>query len=161
MRSALGVILLAIAAPAVAAPADRQVTIMAGTPISLETAVELTSNNVVMGSLVRFRVADDVRVDGVVVIAKGTEATGQVIDARERGAMGMSGKLTIRPLFLRAGQQIVRLSGSVDRKMGTSAGEVAQFAFNPMFFTGRNAVIPAGTLVAAEVEKAVTVTVTG
>jgi hypothetical protein len=147
--------------PAVAAAADRQVTIAAGTPISLETAVELTSNNVVMGSLVRFRVASDVQIDGVVVIAKGTEATGQVTDARERGAMGMSGKLSIRPLYLRAGRAIVRLKGSVNRNMGVSAGGAASMVFNPLFFTGRNAVIPAGTAVPAEVEKAVMVSVAG
>lgn len=160
MRIAFVVVPLLMAAPIIAA-ADRQVTIAAGTLIPLETAAELTSNNVVMGSLVRFRVAGDVRVDGVVVIAKGTEAIGQVTDARERGAMGMSGKLSIRPLYLRAGQAIVRLKGSANRNMGVSAGGAASIIFNPLFFTGRNAVIPAGTAVPAEVEKAVLVSVTG
>lgn len=152
-------ILFLIGAPVSAAPADRQMTIAAGTTIELETATELTSNNVVMGSLVRFRVAEDVRVDGVVVIPKGTDATGQVTDARQRGAIGMSGKLAIRPLYLRVGQAIVRLRGGTRTTMGTSEGEIASFVFNPLFFTGHNAVIPMGTCLPAAVEKATIVTV--
>lgn len=159
MRRLIAPLLTLLAVPAFGAPADRQLTLEAGTAVPLTTTADLSSNTVVKGSVIQFRVAADVVVDGTVVIAKDTDAVGQVIDARDRGMAGMSGKLSIRPLYLRVRGAVVRLTGAIDRNMGMSAGGAASIVLNPFFFTGHTARIPAGTAVPAQVEKTVTVTI--
>lgn len=123
-----------------------------GTAIPLTTAQHLSSKTNVKGDMVALKTAADVLVDGHVVIAKGTAATGQVSDAQAKGAMGMSGKLAIRPLYIRVGDDFVRLGGASSTRASVTAGAVVGLAVLTPGFTGRSAVIPEGTPVEAFVE---------
>jgi hypothetical protein len=128
-----------------------------GTPVPLVTTTPLSSKTNVKGDVVPLRTADDVIIDGVIAIPKGTDATGQVVDARAKGAMGMSGKLLIRPLYLHVGNTVVRLAGQAADSASVSAGAViGTVALGMAAFTGRSANIPAGTPLSAVVEKTVT-----
>ncbi|MBN8808313.1 MAG: hypothetical protein J0I47_08770 [Sphingomonas sp.] len=152
--------LLTMASLMASFPADaRQVAIKAGQEVPLATVRPLSSAKQVMGELVDFVTAADVVIDGTVVVPMGTPVVGQVTDARDRGAAGMSGKLVIRPLYMRIGKAIVRLRGGNTRQVGMSEGEVASFVLNPLFFTGHTVRIPAGSPFIAVVEKEVAVTV--
>lgn len=123
----------------------RSFTLVMGTPVRLVTAQPLSSKTQVKGDLIALRTADDVMVDGVVAIPKGTPATGQVSDARIKGAMGMGGRLTLRPLYLSVGDRTVRLTGSTDDNGGVQAGAIIGTVLVAPFFTGKSAVIPEGT----------------
>lgn len=131
------------------------ITVPLGTPVMLATTTDLSSRSNVKGDMVPLRVDEDVAIDGRRVIARGTEAVGQVIDARAKGAMGMSGRLVLRPLYVRAGERVVRLSGqSIDKASVTAGAVIASVAVGPVF-TGRSASIPSGTRLSAVVEKTV------
>lgn len=130
-----------------------------GTPVALETVGELSSRSQVKGDMIPLRVASDVLVQGTLMVRAGTEAVGQVVDAQAKGAMGMSGRIVIRPLYAKAGGRIIRLSGQSTNAGSVTAGAVlGTVALAMPVFTGRSATIPAGTKFTAMVEKTVRLT---
>lgn len=148
-----GVVACLICALPAFAQAPATVTLHSGTEVPLVTDAPLSSKTSVKGDLVQLTVAEDVRVDGQVVIAKGSPATGQIVEARAKGALGMSGRLIVRPLYLRLGTDTVRLSGQAADKGSVTPGAVIGMALLTPGFTGRSAAIPAGTRIMAIVER--------
>lgn len=141
------------------ASAAQTVTLYADTEVPLETTAPLSSKTSVKGDLIAMRTSRDVLVDGRVIIAKGTPAAAQVSDARAKGALGMSGKLLVQPLYLTIGNTTVRLDGNTANKGTVSAGAVIGMAFLTPGFSGRSATIPAGTPVTAFVSHSTVVTI--
>lgn len=146
--------LVLVPTTAIAAP----LTIERGTEIKLETIEALTSKVNVKGDPVKLRTTADVRIADVIVIPAGTPVVGQVADARAKGAMGMSGRLVIRPLYLQIKDSVVRLGGEELEKGSVTAGAVIGMIGLTPGFTGRSANIPAGTSIIATVAKSVTLT---
>jgi len=146
----IGTAALLALAPACATP----VTLVLGTEVKLATTEPLSSKSNVKGDLVPLRVTEDVLVDGKIVIPAGTAAVGQIVDARAKGAMGMNGRLVLRPLYLQINGRTVRLTGVEQEKGSVSAGAViGMVTLGTAAFTGRSASIPIGTPVTAAVEK--------
>lgn len=78
------------------APSNGGVVVLkSGTPVSLELLSSINSNDVISGQIVDFRVLNDVKADGVVVIPSGTIAKGQIMSAKKNGLLGVPGKITI------------------------------------------------------------------
>jgi hypothetical protein len=75
------------------AAGDAQVRVADGTPLSLRLAGGVSSATAKTGDALRFTVADDIRVDGLVVIVKGAAATGRITGARKAGSFGRAGSL--------------------------------------------------------------------
>lgn len=73
-----------------------EITLAEGTALNLVTAAEISSKKAELGDLVLFKVDEDVVVDGHVIISKGTEAKGRVMNAEKSGRLGKAGKLGIR-----------------------------------------------------------------
>lgn len=67
-----------------------------GTPIRVITAQEVTSKDAKPNDPVNFTVDEDVLVNGQVVVRKGAQAVGSVINAEKSGYMGKSGKLAVQ-----------------------------------------------------------------
>lgn len=149
--------LLTAATIATPTAAQRPLTVVMGTPVHLVTAQPLSSKINVKGEIIALRTAEDVMVDGLVAIPRGTPATGQISDARKKGAMGMGGRLRLRPLYLRVGERTVRLAGAEDENGGVQAGAVIGMVLVAPLFTGKSAVIPEGAPVSAFVAKTVLV----
>ena len=126
-----------------------------GTDVRLATAQPLSSKTSVKGDLVPLTVTEDVRIGDHVVISAGTAAVGQISDARAKGAMGMTGRLVIRPMYLQVHGRTVRLTGSEREKGSVEAGAVAGMALLGPAFTGRSASIPIGTPILAMTERTV------
>lgn len=93
MKRAL--IVLALAIMPFAIIAQKKVTIKAGTIIPLLSVQETKAADVAEGQTVDFRVAQDVKIDGVCVIPQGTIAKGRVSEARKSTVGGTKGKLII------------------------------------------------------------------
>ena len=150
----------------IAAPLNAQgeatapVMIKAQTQVRVVTSAALSSKTSAKGDPVALTVAEDVIVDGKTIIAKGTEVVGEIADVRQKAMFGQSGRLGIRPLYLRIGAQTVRLTGVIGLKAKTSGGAIVGLALASALFTGRSAVIPAGTEIPAAIERDVTVTLT-
>ena len=84
------------ASSAVRAAARTVVNVPEGTEISAVTTEKLSSKTASEGDRVSLRVDEDVKVDGVVVIAKGAMVRGQISEAKAAGRMGRGGKLNLR-----------------------------------------------------------------
>jgi hypothetical protein len=138
-------------------PTATTALLKAATPIRVITSAPLSSKTSAKGERVALEVAEDVIIDGQTLIKKGTAVIGEISDARVKAMFGQSGKLSVRPLYLRVGTQIVRLSGESGTKAKTSGGAIVGLAVVSPLFTGRSAIIPAGTEVPASIERDVTI----
>lgn len=138
-----------------ASGADGSVSLPAGMKVPLETVEPISSQGRAKGDLLTLRLASDLQVGGQIVARRGAEAVGQVADVQARGGFGTSGMIVVRPLYLRVGGKTVRLSGAVERKRGPGAETVlGMIAITPLF-SGRSAILPAGTRIDATVERPV------
>jgi serine/threonine-protein kinase len=73
------------------------------TPVQLPDAMEIPLTlaedvpvDAQAGDPVRFRAAEDIRIDGLVVIVKGATASGVIVDAAKKRILGLGGKMTFR-----------------------------------------------------------------
>lgn len=137
-----------VVAPVVAVPVAA--VLRAGTPIALKMAEVLTTKgkNLRVGQRFQLETAEDISVNGQVVVPAGSPATGEVTTVRNKGMWGKSGGINARLLFVRANGQQIRLTGQMDDKGKTgTAGVVGAIAFVPLagfFVTGTSAEIPLG-----------------
>jgi hypothetical protein len=149
----LAICCLLIAPASLATTQDpvAEIVVTEGTPINVVTAQEVTSKAAKPNDPVKFTVNEDLVVDGRVLVNKGTEAIGSVINAEKGGYLGKSGKLGIQvestqtvdgqPLKLRAAKG----REGDDKTMSTAVLS----AIVPFFLLkkGGDATITAGTAV--------------
>lgn len=113
-----------------------------------------------VGDRPRLQVAEDVLVDGVNVIPRGTPVVGELTAVRNKGMWGKSGKIEGRVISMNLNGRTVRMSGAFDDKGVTgTAGVVAAVALVPVvgfFVTGTSARIPAGGQINAYLDEDVT-----
>lgn len=91
--ASLAIVLASFCAPA--SFAQKHVTLKAGTPVVFVTVENVSSKNVVSGSVIDFKVVSDVISEGEVVISAGTIAKGQVSNVSKASALGKGGELSI------------------------------------------------------------------
>jgi len=77
------------------APVITPVVLGDALPVRLTLAEDIP-NDAAEGDAVRFRVAHDVRVEDTVVIPKGAEAIGVIVDGARKKIFGIGGKITFR-----------------------------------------------------------------
>ena len=130
--------------------ADDEIVLAEGTAINVVTAGDITSKAAKPNDPVKFTVAEDLVINGQVVVRKDTTALGSVITAQKGGYMGNSGKLAIavesttttdgQPLKLRAAK------GNEGDDKTTSTFALAS-VISPLFLfrKGGEAKISAGT----------------
>lgn len=148
-------------AAAVASPLleTLRVKLPQGTPLDVEMAYAISSQEVRAGELISFRVVNPVLVDGVVVIAVGATATGRVVKASRGGHWGRAGRIawTMQDVTAVDGTRIPLQSEG--RAVGDSKGAkvatqmiltgallplIAPVALLHGFKRGENAFVPAG-----------------
>jgi hypothetical protein len=150
----------AASSPVVAAPGQAlRVKLPRGTPVDVEMAYTLNSQEVRAGELISFRVVNPVLVDGGVVIDVGATATARVVKASRGGHFGRAGRIawTMQDVTAVDGTRIPLASGG--RIVGDSKGAkvatqmiltgallplIAPVALLHGFKRGENATIPAG-----------------
>jgi len=72
------------------------IVVTEGTAVKVITTSEITSKKAKPNDPVGFTIDEDVVINGQVVVRKGTEAIGSVVNAEKGGYMGKSGKLAIQ-----------------------------------------------------------------
>ena len=128
-----------------------------GTDMAVVTTEEISSKTATEGDPVNFKVEEDVKVDGQVVIRAGTLVKGEVANSTKSGRLGKGGQLSIRVNGTRAvdGQR-VRLRASRgktgDDKTGTTVVLVVLFGVLGFLKKGKNAVIKPGTRIPVYVD---------
>lgn len=143
MRS-IAALAIFIATPALAG----QTTVLPGaTRVTVATKAELSTKTARKGDPVALETAEDVVVGGAVIIPKGTQGAGEIGDMRAKGALGQRGKLSLRPLYLIHKGRTIRLKGEPAATTGkVEPGAILAIAVISPAFTGKSAVIPAGTV---------------
>ncbi|WP_405053274.1 hypothetical protein [Sphingomonas sp.] len=148
------------AAPVPAVATAGQAVLRTGTPVPLKLAEELTTKGkkLKVGQRFRLETAAPVLVNNVIVIPVGSPAVGEVIDVRNKGMWGKSGKLNARVLYVTVNGRQIRLSGAFDDK-GTAGGvgavATSAIVFLPagFFMTGTSARVAVGTPVQGFVDE--------
>ncbi|HEV2880222.1 MAG TPA: hypothetical protein VGX24_02850 [Pyrinomonadaceae bacterium] len=155
--------------------AARRVKLPQGTPLDIEMAYTITSQEVRAGELISFRVVNPVLVDGVIVVAVGATATARIVKASRGGHFGRAGRIAwvMQDVTAVDGTRIP-LASSAGRIVGDSKGAkvvtqmiitgallplVAPVALLHGFKRGENAIIPAGKRFEASVSSDATVLV--
>lgn len=139
--------------------AAEVVTVPAGTAIYAELTSPITSRkrDIATGDIVYARVVDDVVIDQELVIAAGTDMKLRVVHAKKARFLGRKGRVTLEATSVRAVDgSALRLNGGYyrsgkGRKAATAALTVA-VAWPFLFLRGKNARLPAGTVIAAELQ---------
>ena len=151
------------AAPAAAPAAAPTVAVPEGTEFYVITTEALSSKNASEGQRVAMKVDENVLVNGVLVIAKGTPVRAEVNEAKSSGMFGKAGKLTLRIESTTAvdGQK-VPLTGSPKAAGKSRAGTMVAVTLlvSPagVFLKGKNATYPAGTRMTVYTDESVRVT---
>src|SRR5882762_947539 len=127
-----------------------ELTLPDGTEFMVATTEEISSKTATEGDPLTFKVVDDVKVNGQVVIAKDALVKGVVANAKKAGMMGKGGTLGIRvESTVTVDNQKLKLRSSKgkegDDKTGTTVALVV--LFGPLGFLkhGKNAKIKSGT----------------
>lgn len=150
------------AKPASVPPAPN--TLMDGTPVKMRLAETISSASAKTGQSVPFETTEDVVVQGVVVIPKGSAALATVTAAEPKKSMGRGGKLDVNVDSVRlADGEKAQLRAMQDNKGGghvgamTGAMVATAVVFFPaaplfLFMKGKDITIPKGTEVTAFVQ---------
>ena len=125
-------------------------TLPDGTEFTVVTVDEITSKTAAEGDPLTFKVAEDVKIDGQTVIAKGSIVKGSVAQAKKAGMMGRGGSLGIRvESTTTVDNQKLKLRSTKgkegDDKTGTTVALVVLFGPLGFLKKGKNAVIKPGT----------------
>jgi hypothetical protein len=120
-----------------------------GTPIKLRFKETISSKTAKTNDPITFEVAENVMIGNTVVIAKGANAKGIIVEARRSGMLGRKGKLEImvREVELVSGERIA-VRSSEEKGGGHAGGLLAAAAVvNPLFLlaSGKNITYKAGT----------------
>jgi hypothetical protein len=100
----------------VTATQNSGLLIPAGTEIPLVMGETISSKTNVKGGLFHLFTVEDLTIDGVVAIPKGTKVLAELTRAEKKGAFGKSGKLEARLLYAELENGTIRLTGSIGNR---------------------------------------------
>jgi hypothetical protein len=115
MKKLISLLMVALLSVGVVAQ-DAKLVLLDGTPIKLRTAENLSSHDAVTGGTVDFEVMEDIYVNDVLVVKKGSFAIGTITEAQHKKSMGRQGKLDITIDYVRL------LNGEKAQLRGTKQG---------------------------------------
>jgi hypothetical protein len=132
---------------------DGRYMLRDGDDVALAFAQDISSKTAAEGDPVVFTLADDLKVNGVVVAKEGSKAVGEVTRAEHSGMMGKAGQLSIRMDYLKVGDTKVHLRGTKGKEgeSGTTSTIVLTVLFGPIGLIkhGKNIDIKQGAKVTA------------
>src|SRR3984885_12731498 len=139
-------------------------TLLDGTPVKLRLTQSISSADAKVNQEIPFEVVDEVKVDDVIVLAKGATAIGTVTEADHKKSMGRGGKLNLSISYARlSDNEKAALRATKDSKGGghvgamTGAMVATAIVFFPaaplfLFIHGKDITIPQGTEITAFIE---------
>ncbi len=139
-------------------------TLLDGTPVKLRLSQTISSADTKVGQEIPFEVVEDVSVDGLAVLPKGSTAIATVTTSEHKKSMGRAGKLDIAISYARLkDQEKIALRATQENKGGGHVGAMTgaivatSIVFFPaaplfLFVHGKDISIPQGTEITAFVE---------
>ena len=137
------------------ATAPREARLPLGTTIILVMNAQLNSAENRVGDAIALTVVDDVRIDGEIVIPRGTPAMGEVIWRTGRGAFGRSGKMDIAMRYVELNGIRLPIEGVFRQTGDTPTAAIIASGVLGVAITGSSARIPAGQRIVARAAYAV------
>ncbi|WP_065218571.1 MULTISPECIES: hypothetical protein [Butyricimonas] len=137
--------------------ADNEVILKAGTLIPLEVLSEINTKNITTGQIIDFKVTKEICVDKNVVIPFGAIAKGQVsrFEKRKGVGKGASIQIQLKSVTAKDGTDVMLTGGNMSEEGENNLvlSIVLAVFVCPLFLLlkGKQAVIPAGTAIAATV----------
>jgi hypothetical protein len=133
-----------------AAPQTTEVLIPDGTEFTVVTVEEISSKTATEDDPLNFKVEEDVKINGVVVIAKDSLVKGTVASAKKSGFFGRGGNLGIRiESAMTVDGQKLKLRSAKGKEGGDKTGTTVALVvlFGPLGFLkkGKQAIIKPGT----------------
>jgi hypothetical protein len=148
----LSLALLSLQPVAFAVQEDKQ-KLAEGTEVELKFVDALSSKTANEGDPVNLQLAEDIKVNGVVV----AKAVGTISHAKKAGMLGKAGELNMRIEHLKAGDNRIRLRGSKGKegegKEGTMIVLTVLFGPLGLIKKGKNVEIKEGTAIKAFVDE--------
>jgi len=112
-----------------------EIVLAEGTAVNVVTAQEVNSKEAKPNDPVKFTVAEDLTINGQVIVRKGTPAIGSVINAEKGGYLGKSGKLAVQVESTQTvdGQQL-KLRAAKGKEGNDKTDKVMALSFISGFF---------------------------
>ena len=131
-------------------PQSTEVLIPDGTEFTVVTVEEISSKTATEDDPLNFKVEEDVKINGVVVIAKDSLVKGTVASAKKSGFFGRGGNLGIRiESAMTVDGQKLKLRSAKGKEGGDKTGTTVALVvlFGPLGFLkkGKQAIIKPGT----------------
>lgn len=147
------IVALAAAWSLAAGPVLAGAKVPEGTEFPMRLEETLSSKHAQEGDRFTVSLTEDVKLGDGTVLRAGYRGVGEVIEARDNGMLGKTGKLNVRLVYLKVGDDRIRLRASKaaqgDHRTGT---QVVTFVFLGVFagfIKGKNVTIPKGTQIMA------------
>jgi hypothetical protein len=152
LAAALGGLLLLASTPAFA-----EIVVPEGTELAMRLEDALSSSVAKEGDRFTISLDDDVKLPDGTILRAGYRGVGEVVEARDNGMLGKNGKLNVRLLYMKVGDDRVRLRANRGAKGETRVGAtvVTTLLFWPAapFIKGKDVGMKKGTVMTAYVDQ--------
>ena len=129
------------------------VRIPEGTEFTVRLEESISSKHAQDGDRFTISLDDDVKLADGTVLRAGYRGVGEVVDARKSGMLGKTGKLAIRLVYLKVGEERIKLRAQRGSQGSHNTGvQVASLLLlwpALPFIKGKNTSIPKGTMMTA------------
>jgi hypothetical protein len=106
----------------VSLPAFAETKVVEGTQFVLRLEDTVSSSNAHEGDRFTVSLQDDVKLSDGTTLRAGYRGVGEVIEARDNGMLGKTGKLSVRLNYLRVGDQRIKLRAQRDTQGAHNTG---------------------------------------
>lgn len=133
-----------------ATPALAGIKVPEGTEFSLRVDETLSSSSATEGDRFNITLDDDVTLPDGTVLKAGYHGVGEVVEAQDNGMLAKSGKLNVRLVYLKVGNDRIRLRANKgaegDVRVGATVAAVILFWPAAPFIKGKDVSIRQGTI---------------
>jgi hypothetical protein len=137
--------------------APTPIRIPEGTELSVRIEETLTSSIASEGDRFTITLDDDVELPDGTVLKAGYHGVGEVVEAQDNGMLGRSGKLNIRLIYIKVGDDRIRLRASRgaegEVRLGATVATVILFWPAAPFIKGKDVTIKKGARMQAYVDQ--------
>ncbi len=149
-------------APAPAKVPGGQIKVSEGTEFSIRIDEAISSNTSVEGDRFTVTLDDDVKLSDGTVLKAGYHGVGEVVEAQKNGMLAKTGKLNIRLVYLRVGDDRIRLRANKgaegDVRVGSTVAAVIFLWPVAPFIRGTQVTIKKGTILRAYADQDIMLT---
>jgi hypothetical protein len=128
-----------------------------GTELAMRLEDAISSQTAHEGDRFTVSLDEDVKLTDGVILRAGYRGVGEVVEARDNGMLGKNGKLNVRLLYMKVGDDRVRLRANRGSKgetrVGATVATVILFWPAAPFIRGKDVSIKKGTVMTAYVDQ--------